>query len=52
MLCRTRDEWAEAIESMDKKLAKTLARNLFDDLRDHEDYNLDKINLKRLKHLF
>jgi hypothetical protein len=25
---------------------------LFDDLRDHEDYNLDKVNLKRLKHLF
>jgi glycosyltransferase involved in cell wall biosynthesis len=51
LLCRTKAEWAEAIESMDKKLAKKLAGNLFDDLRDHEDYNLDKINLKRLKYL-
>ena len=51
MLCRTPKEWAEAIESMDKKRAKKLANNLFDDLRDHEDYNLDKVNLKRLKYL-
>jgi glycosyltransferase involved in cell wall biosynthesis len=51
MLCRTPEEWAEAIESMDKKKAKMLARNLFDDLENHEDYNLDKINKKRLKDL-
>jgi hypothetical protein len=28
-----------------------MASNLFEDIKDHEDYNLDKINLKRLKHL-
>jgi hypothetical protein len=36
---------------MDKKTAKRLANNLWEDLKFHEDYNLDKINLKRLKHL-
>jgi hypothetical protein len=36
---------------MDKKTAKKMANNLFEDIKDHEDYNLDKINLKRLKHL-
>ena len=51
MLCRTPQEWADAIESMDKKRAKKMANNLFDDLRDHEDYNLVKVNLKRIKYL-
>ena len=51
LLCSTPQEWQEAIESMDKKTAKKMASNLFEDIKDHEDYNLDKINLKRLKHL-
>jgi hypothetical protein len=51
LLCSTREEWAEAIESMDKKLAKKLANNLWEDLRFHEDYNLDKVNGKRLKYI-
>jgi glycosyltransferase involved in cell wall biosynthesis len=51
LLCSTPQEWEEAIESIDKKTAKKMANNLFEDIKDHEDYNLDKINLKRLKHL-
>jgi glycosyltransferase involved in cell wall biosynthesis len=51
LLCSNSKEWAEAIEMMDKKLAKKLANNLWEDLRSHEDYNLDKVNLKRLKYI-
>lgn len=51
ILCRDQKDWAEAIESMDKKKAKQLGLNLWEDLRDHEDYNLDKVNLKRLKYI-
>lgn len=51
LLCRTMEEWAEAIEMMDKKLAKKLANNLWEDLKFHEDYNLDKVNGKRLNYL-
>ena len=51
LLCRTKEEWAEAIEMMDKKLAKKLANNLWEDLKFHEDYNLDKVNGKRLKYI-
>jgi glycosyltransferase involved in cell wall biosynthesis len=51
LLCSTPKEWAEAIEMMDKKLAKKLANNLWEDLKFHEDYNLDKVNGKRLKYI-
>jgi glycosyltransferase involved in cell wall biosynthesis len=51
LLCRTREEWAEAINMIDKKLAKKLANNLWEDLKFHQDYNLDKVNGKRLKYI-
>jgi hypothetical protein len=51
MLCRTsRRSGLMLLSQWTRSVAKTDARNnLFDDLRDHEDYNLDKVNLKRLK---
>lgn len=51
LLCRGKEEWAEAIDMMDKKLAKRLANNLWEELKFHEDYNLDKVNGKRLKYI-
>jgi hypothetical protein len=47
----SREEWKEAIESMDKKLAKKLGANLHEALKDCPDHNLDLVNEKRLKYL-
>ena len=51
LLVRTKEDWAEAIESMTKKKAKMLGDNLHDMLKDCPNHNLDLINEKRLKHL-
>lgn len=45
------DEWRDAIESMDKKLAKKLGANLYEALKDSPNHNLDLVNEKRLKYL-
>ena len=51
LLVSSREEWKEAIESMDKKLAKKLGANLYEALKDCPDHNLDLVNEKRLKYL-
>ena len=51
ILVSSQDEWKEAIESMDKKLAKKLGANLHEALKDCPDHNLDLINQVRLKYL-
>ncbi len=51
LLCSNKQEWKEAIEMMTPELAKTLAQNLHDALKDSPDHNLDLVNLKRAKYL-
>ena len=50
-LVRDHYEWAQAIEMMDKKLAKKLGNNLHEALKDSPDHNLDLINQNRIKYL-
>ena len=51
LLVSDQKEWAEAIEMMDKKLAKKLGNNLYESLKDSPNHNLDLVNEKRLKYL-
>lgn len=51
LLCSTKEEWKEAIESMTKDRAKTLGKNLYESLKDDPEHNLDSINEIRLKYL-
>jgi len=51
LLAGDQKDWAECIEMMDKKLAKKLANNLYESLKDSPDHNLDLVNEKRLKYL-
>jgi glycosyltransferase involved in cell wall biosynthesis len=51
LLASNPEEWADCIEMMDKKLAKKLASNLYESLKDSPDHNLDLVNQKRLKYL-
>ena len=51
LLVSDQKEWSEAIEMMDKKLARKLGQNLFEHLKDSPDHNLDLINQKRLKYI-
>jgi glycosyltransferase involved in cell wall biosynthesis len=51
LLVSDQKEWAEAIEMMDKNLAKKLGQNLFEHLKDSPDHNLDLVNQKRLKYI-
>jgi len=51
LLCSTSDDWAVAIESMTKPLAKKLGINLYESLKDDPNHNLDIINETRLKYL-
>ena len=51
LLASTPSEWAECIEMMDKKLAKKLADNLHDAIKDSPNHNLDLVNQKRIKYL-
>ena len=47
----SREEWKEAIESMDKKLAKKLGANLYESLKDDPFHNLNLVNEVRAKYL-
>ena len=51
LLCSDKKEWIQAIESMTKADAKRLAENLYEDLKDSPNHNIDLVNEKRLKHL-
>lgn len=51
ILCSDKAEWREAIESMTKERARELATNLYEDLKDCPDHNIDLVNEKRLKYL-
>jgi glycosyltransferase involved in cell wall biosynthesis len=51
LLVSDQKEWAEAIEMVDKNLAKKLGQNLFEHLKDSPDHNLDLVNQKRLKYI-
>ena len=50
-LVKDQYEWKQAIEMMDKKLAKKLGLNLYESLKDSPDHNLDLINQNRIKYL-
>jgi glycosyltransferase involved in cell wall biosynthesis len=51
ILVRTREEWKDAIESMDVKTAKRLGENLHEFVKNSPNHNIDLLNEKRLKHL-
>lgn len=51
LLCSNKQEWKEAIEMMTPELAKLLAENLHNALKDSPDHNLDLLNQKRVKYL-
>jgi glycosyltransferase involved in cell wall biosynthesis len=51
ILVRTREEWKDAIESMDKKKAKRLGENLYEFIKNSPNHNIDMVNEKRLKYL-
>ena len=51
ILVRTREEWKDAIESMDVKTAKRLGENLHEFVKNSPNHNIDLVNEKRLKHL-
>lgn len=51
ILCSTPQEWREAIESMTKKRAQELGHNLYEDLKNSPNHNLDLVNQKRIKYL-
>ena len=51
ILCSTKEQWREAIESMTSKKAKTLGMNLYESLKDDPNHNLDLINDVRAKYL-
>jgi glycosyltransferase involved in cell wall biosynthesis len=50
LLCSTKKEWREAIESMTIERAKHLANNLYESMKDQ--YNIDSINKIRLQSLY
>jgi glycosyltransferase involved in cell wall biosynthesis len=51
LLCSSPEEWAWAIDSMDKDKAQRLADNLHEALKDSPNHNLDLVNLVRMKYL-
>ena len=51
ILCSTKEEWKEAIESMTKDKARTMGLNLHESLKNDPNHNLDLINNIRLKYL-
>jgi glycosyltransferase involved in cell wall biosynthesis len=51
ILCSSPQEWKEAIDSMTKKRARELGENLYEDLKNSPDHNLDLVNQKRIKYL-
>ena len=50
LLCSTKGEWKEAIESMTIEKARYLANNLYESMKD--EYHIDNINKLRLESLY
>ena len=51
ILCNNPKDWKEAVKGLTKAKAKQLGENLYEDLRDHPDYDISAINEIRVKYL-